>query len=204
MGLFGSKQKKAGDKLKLICKSGDAGSYKCIFLASYRKLPVEIEWGESSVLEDKMSASMKMSGLERYPCIEDGDFTVCGASAVLTYLNIKGQTPSIHPRKARVLAMQQYWTQVLRTKCESIMGDLASNVDQATAVLESLDNNLVDKNYIVGEFSLADIHWSAVCKVLEEEGHGDMLSKYGNISKWLTKMKTEIPGYDTKAEKVAA
>ncbi|MEJ2115794.1 MAG: glutathione binding-like protein [Gammaproteobacteria bacterium] len=203
MGLFSSK-KKTSSQTKLICNPEDIGSYKCIFIASYRKLPVEISWEKSSAEDDKLSASLHMVGLNRYPCVEDGDFTVCGTNAVMTYLNIKGTTPTIHPRKARVLAAQNYWIQVLLTKLEPLLTDTKSNSEQISNILESLDKSLDSNNYIVGEFSLADIHWSAVFRYLEDQDQGSIFSSYANITSWLSKMKTEIPAYDTKAEKIAA
>lgn len=203
MGLFSSK-KKVNQTTKLICNIKDAGSYKCIFLALYRKLPVEVSWESSSAADDKMSESLHMTGLNRFPCIEEGDFTVCGADAVLTYLNIKGTAPTIHPRKARVLAAQNYWIQVLIRKFEPLLSDTSSNAERISNILEILDKELIGNNYIVGEFSLADIHWSAVFKFLEEQDQCSLFSDFKNINSWLTKIKTVIPGYEVKTEKVAA
>ena len=200
MGLFSKSKAKVSETPKLKCMPGDVSSYKCLFLASYRKIPVEIKWEETSILDDKMSESLKMSNLNRYPCIEDGDFTVCGEHAVMTYLNIKGRTPTIHPRKARVLAMQQYWIQALKTKFTSQVNE----GDQGAVVLGALDKVLTDQKYIVGEFSLADIHWAAEFKVLEDSGKASIFNKYQNVTDWLARIKTEIPDFDVKSEKVAA
>ena len=200
MGLFSKSKPKVSESTKLKCMPADAASYKCLFLASYRKIPVEIEWGEPSILDDKMSESLKMSNLNRFPCIEDGDFTICGESAVLTYLNIKGHAPTIHPRKARVLAMQQYWIQVLKTK----FTPQVKEGGQGAASLDALDKALTNQKYIVGEFSLADIHWAAEFKVLEDSSKVSIFSKYKNVTDWLTRIKTEIPDFDVKSEKVAA
>jgi len=200
MGLFSKSKPKVSASPKLKCMLGDTASYKCLFLASYRKIPIEIEWDEPSVLDDKMSESLHMSNLNRFPCIEDGDFTVCGESAVMTYLNIKGREPTVHPRKARVLAMQQYWIQVLKTK---FMPQVDSG-DQGATALEALDKALIGQKYITGEFSLADIHWAAALKVLEDSSKTSIFSKYKNITDWLAKMKTEIPDFDVKNQKVAA
>ena len=196
MGLFSKSKPKVSESPKLICMPNDAASYKSIFLASYRKIPVEVEWGESSSLDDKMSESLNMSNLHRYPCIKDGDFTVCGESAVLTYLNIKGRTPSIHPRKARVLAMQQYWIQVLNSKC--------NDEENFNAVFAELNKALDNQKYIVGEFSLADIHWAAAFKSLEQSGNVVDMSKYQNINNWMMRMKNEIPNFELENEKAAA
>ena len=200
MGLFSKSKSKSSDSPKLKCISGDAASYKCLFLASYRKIPIEIEWGESSILDDKMSESLNMSSLSRFPCIEDDDFTICGENAVMTYLNIKGRAPSIHPRKARVLAMQQYWIQALKTK---FMPHGESGEHDA-AVIDALENALEGNKFIVGEFSLADIHWAAAFKVLEENGSEGMFSNHKNVTDWFASIKTTIPGYEIKKEQVAA
>ncbi len=196
MGLFSKSKPKLNETSKLICMPGDAAAFKCIFLASFRKLPVEVEWGEPSSLDDKMSVSLNMSNLNRYPCIQDGDFTVSGENAVMTYLNIKGRTPTIHPRKARVLAMQQYWIQILKTKC--------NQPENYAVVFSELEKALENKKYIVGEISLADIHWAAAIKALEQSGAVVDISKYKNINDWLSRMKKEISSYEAEDEKVAA
>jgi hypothetical protein len=204
MGLFSKKKKQVNQTTNLICNSKDVGSYKCIFLTSYRDLPVEVSWEESSVADDKMSESLHMTGLNRFPCVEEGDFTVCGTKAAMTYLNIKGTTPTIHPRKARVLAAQNYWIQVLTEKLEPLLDDVPNNSEQISNILEVLNKELEGKSHIVGEFSLADIHWSAVLKILEGQDQSSVFSSFENINSWLTKMKSEIPAYNTKAEKIAA
>jgi len=204
MGLFSSKKKKVNQVAKLICDTKDISSYKCIFLASYRKLPIEVSWQDSSVADDKLSESLHMAGCNQSPCIEENDLKVCGASAVLTFLNIKGTAPTIHPRKARVLAAQNYWIQVLLQKFEPLLSDVKSNSDSISKVLKVLDYELDSNNHIVGEFSLADIHWSAVVKFLEERGENYIFHDYENISNWLRNIKSEIPAYETKAEEQAA
>ncbi len=203
MGLFKSK-KKANETSNLVCQPGDSESYKCIFLASYRDLPVDIEWNVSSLDDEKLSESLHMDNLTQFPCLKDGDFIVTGMRGVLTYLNIKGRTPTIHPRKARVLAMQQYWIQVLTKKFEPLLNNISNRKKEIKKVLEVFDKNIKDKDYIVGEFSLADIHWSGVFKMLEESGQSEVFSSYENINNWLTRVKADIPGYESKVEKVAA
>ena len=196
MGLFSKSKPKESQKTKLACIPGDEASYKCLFLASYRKIPIEIEWGEPSTLDDKVSASLNLTNLNRFPCIEDGDFTICGETAVLTYLNIKGRTPTIHPRKARVLAMQQYWIQALKTKC--------NDTENIPTVLSELDKALSGNKYIVGELSLADFHWAAAFKALKESNSAPDISNFKNICDWYSRMQTEIPNFEVSKEKVAA
>ncbi len=196
MGLFSKSKPKKSTKPHLKCSSGQAASFKCIYLASIRQVSMDIEWCEPTALDDKMSESLNLSNISQYPCIEDGDFTICGESAVLTYLNVKGKAPTIHPRKARVLAMQQYWIQVLSTKFND-ENDIAPSLNQ-------LEKTLEDKKFIVGELSLADIHWAAAFKALEVNGNSLDMTKYKNINAWLSNMKKEIPNYEASDEEVAA
>lgn len=203
MGLFKSK-KKADEIPKLVCKPGESESYKCIFLASYRGLPVDIEWNVSTMDDDKLSESMHMGSLSQFPCLKDGDLVVTGLRGVMTYLNIKGQAHTIHPRKARVLAMQQYWIQVLMENFEPLLGEISSNKSEIKNVLGALNNILQDNKYIVGEFSLADIHWAGVCKMLEENGQNDVINDFESIKAWLEIMKNEISSYDADSKKFAA
>ena len=202
MGLFKSKSDD-NKPAKLTCRSNDIGSFKCVLLASYRDLPIDMNWINPTVLEDKVSDSLQFSSVNRFPAIEDGDFTICGESAVLTYLNIRGGAPSVHPRKARVLAMQQYWIQVLNTKLEPLLTDLDANKQGIDTVLKNFDSWLDGKNHIVGEFSLADIHWLAVCCFLERE-KTSFLTKYENIKHWMPNLKQEIPNYKSKMQAKAA
>jgi glutathione S-transferase len=204
MGFFSSKKKKVNQATKLICASGNSGSYKCLFLSSYRKLPIEVSWVDSSVADDKLSESLHMTGLNRFPCIEDGDFTVCGTNAVMTYLNIKGNAPSIHPRKARVLAAQNYWVQVLVENFEPLLNDISSNTDHIANILDVLNQELGENKHIVSEFSLADIHWAAIFKILDEQGQNSLYSNFENINTWLANIKNEIPAFEASADSEAA
>ena len=91
--------------------------------------------------------------------------------------------------------MQQYWIQVLATKCEG---------ENIPTVLNELEKTLEGSKHIVGELSLADFHWAATFKALEEVGNTPDLSNYKNISNWYAHMKNEIPSFDVSGEKVAA
>lgn len=204
MGLFKKSKPKVDEKPKLTCKLDDSGSYKCIFLASYRKVPINIEWAEPSEFDDKLSESLNFSNLMRFPHIKDGEFTICGENPVLTYLNIKGGTPTIHPRKARVLAMQEYWIQVLTRNFTPLLNNDSKNKEKISSILNYFDSNLSNKNYIVGELSLADIHWAAVFKLLEDEGREEIFNSFTNITNWLENLKIEIPGYEINKEEIVA
>ena len=154
--------------------------------------------------EEKLTESMHMENLSQFPCLKEGDLVVTGLRGVMTYLNIKGKAPTIHPRKARVLAMQQYWIQVLNEKFEPLLDDITNRKSDVEKVLGHLDSSLKEKDYIVDEFTLADIHWAAAFKSLIENGQSDVISGFENIKTWLERIKSEIPSFDAVAEKAAA
>lgn len=182
------------NKPKLKCRPGDPASYKCIYLASFRGFHIEIEWAKQSTLEDKMARAIISSNIEQLPRIEDNDFIVCGTKAVLTYLNTKGGAPSIHPRKARVLAMQQYWIEMLE-KFSTLVNDDKDpkHHEQLELIISTLDETLAENKYIVNEWSLADIHWLATFKIMQEQGQDSFLQKFNHIKAWFDRLNTEMP-----------
>lgn len=186
----------AKKKPTLRCRPGDPASYMCIYLASYRGFSVDIEWVKRSTLEDKMARAIISSNIEQLPYIEDKDnhFIVCGTKAVLTYLNTKGGAPSIHPRKARILAMQQYWIEML-AKFSTLVNDHSNpeHHKQSEIIINALDQALTENQYIVSEWSLADIHWLATFKSMQEQGQDSFLEKFEHIQNWLKRLQNEIP-----------
>ena len=197
MGLFDvfkSKPVALDNKPKLMCKPGDPASYKCIYLASYRGFPVNVEWVRPSSLHDHMARSIISSNIEQLPRIEDNGFVVCGSKAVLTYLNTKGGAPSLHPRKARVLAMQQYWIELLERFSNLIENEHEpAHQQQIDEIIKLLDDTLSTNKYIVKEWSLADIHWLATFKSMDNEEKINLLEKFKNISQWFQRLESEAP-----------
>lgn len=71
------------------------------------------------------------------------------------------------------------------------------DVDRAVAALnmafDALDRQLQNKRYkgdfIVGEFSLADLHWAPYAHICELNGKGDLISTRAAVSHWWDKVK---------------
>lgn len=143
-----------------------------------------------------MARALISSDIEQLPYLDDVDnkFIICGAKAVLTYLNTKGGAPSIHPRKARTLAMQQYWIEMLAKFC-SLSNDLDNphHHEQSEIIINALDQALTENKYIVSEWSLADIHWLATFKTMQEQGQDSFLQKFEHIQNWLKRLQNEMP-----------
>ena len=204
MGIFKKRSAKTQEMPTLICDHSKADTYKCIFLANYRNLPIQLELQDSSKNDEKIAHSLHVPSTNQFPIIKDDEITVSGTKAVLTYLNIKGQAPSIHPRKARILAAQQYWIQVLVKNFQPLIEELKFNDEKLELILTELNNTIDNKDYILEEFSLADIYWFAVLKTLEEKGQSQVFQKHKHIASWFAKLQDIAPNFDEVTQKVAA
>lgn len=204
MGIFKKRSANPQEVPTLICEYSNPETYKCIFLANYRNLPIKLKLQDTSKNDEKVAHSLHLPSANQFPIIKDEEFTVSGTNAVLTYLNIKGQAPSIHPRKARILAMQQYWIQVLVKIFQPLIEEFKFNDAKLEAILTELSNTIDSKDYILEEFSLADIYWFAVFKILEDKGQSQVIQKYQHIANWFAKLKDIAPNFDDLTQKVAA
>ena len=204
MGLFKKAVKTDEDGIVLACEYDHPDSYKCIFLATYRNLDFKVKWVDPSVFEDKTNLALELTNSDQYPIVYDGDFTISGGPAVLTFLNIKGGSPSIHPRKARMLAQQQYWLQILNQKVEPFIFDLSEYEDQIQSVMSLFDEQLENKDYVINEFSLADIYWYSIFKYLEMKGHERVYRDYKNIEIWRDHVKQKAPAFEEYSSQDAA
>lgn len=204
MGLFKKTKKNEAEGMVLVCEYDHPDSFKCIFLATYRNLAFRVNWVESSTFEDKTNQALQLPNSDQYPIVYEGDFKISGAAAVLTFLNIKGGSPSIHPRKARMLAQQQYWLQVLDQKVQPLIFDLSENKIELQEVLSLFNAQLENKDYVIDEFSLADVYWYSVLKYLEIKGHERIYQDFKNITDWCEHVKRKAPEFEQVSRQVAA
>lgn len=206
MGFFNFKKKKTNQNkqgMTLLCSENDLNSNKAIFLGLYRNLQFDVVWKQIDHVEDQFSNTLKNKQLENIPSVQDGDFSTTGVSSVLTYFNIKGGAPSLLPRKARLLAEQYYWIQLLNDELEPMLINNNCIDECVQTLLKSINENLSSRDYLVGEFSLADIHWYVACKELLKQGVFKQ-SDYSNIDKWMHAVAAKIPDSDLKYKLLAA
>ena len=110
----------------------------------------------------------------------------------------------LNPKKAQNFGHQNYWWQVSETigaPVESLLNAAAfgSTADaDAVALVETglnaFDAALTGKNLIVGDYSYADVHWTAVAHFLVLAGKQDMIESRPNIKAWYDKIK-QRPSY---------
>ncbi len=127
------------------------------------------------------------------PVLDDHGHVVYGMIAVLSYLDDKGFGPSLVPRNGGHRAVMYQWAGIATERVQPMMGD---NIDKTGLALffdgleQQLKNPPKKGDFICGDFSLADIHWSACCNLIEIGGAGDLISSRSVVNAWYENVKS--------------
>lgn len=127
------------------------------------------------------------------PVLQDIDFVVYGTYAVMSYLDDKGFGPSLVPRNGVQRAIMYQWAAIAVEKVQPMLGDDIDEDGLATlfdGLEEQVKNPPKKGDFICGDFTLADIHWSACCNLLEIRGAGGLISSRSQVSAWYDKVKS--------------
>lgn len=182
-----------GDKLgtKMILRGHpscpDTG--KCLQTAAEKGVDIDTE-----VISDINGSDFRaISPYGVGPVLQDIDFIVYGTTAVMSYLDDKGFGPSLVPRNGVSRAIMYQWA-IIATECVAAnLGD-SINKDALAPLFDGLDKQVLNPprkgDFICGDFSLADIHWSACCNLLEIGGAGDLITSRSGVAKWYDKVKS--------------
>ncbi|MAZ79135.1 MAG: hypothetical protein CMD72_00085 [Gammaproteobacteria bacterium] len=179
--MFFKKKNKEKEKIKLFCAAEEPSSYSAIFLSIYRLLDIDIEWIDPL---DSSEFGALIKACNSSISLIDDKFTICRTFPVITYLNIVGSKPKMIPRKARVLAKQNYYMSLIENK-------LWKNYDQIESekFLFLLNQRLQKYKFIAdNELTLADIYLFGFCMITKKD-----FSEYGNIKIWLNRMFDFVP-----------
>ncbi len=133
-----------------------------------------------------------VSPLGELPALRDIKYTVYGTLAVMSYLDDKGFGPSLVPRNGVHRAIMYQWITVAMAMAQGkiIDDDMESLVPILDAFEKQIANPPRKGGFICGDFSLADIHWSACINMLYIRGHGDMISAKTGINEWFERVKS--------------
>lgn len=181
---------------------GDANTCKCLLMAAEKKVKLDVEVLDVLGGACDQEAYRAISPFGKYPYLEEGDFSTTSVNAVLSFLDVRGQGGLLNPPKAQLFGQQNYWGQVSRKLCEPAVdtlvkasiynvegGDIDAAKAQVASVLDELDKFIDNKEYIVGEYSFADIHWTAVAHMLTLVGEQDMIASRSNLNAWFGRVK---------------
>ena len=168
-------------------KCPDTG--KCLQTAAEKGVDVDCE-----IITDLDSSDFRaVSPYGIGPVLHDIDYVVYGTAAVMSYLDDKGFGPSLVPRNGVSRAIMYQWA-IIATECVTPnLGD-SINKDALAPLFDGLEKQVLNPprrgDFICGDFTLADIHWSSLCNLIEVGGAGDLITSRSGVAKWYDKVKS--------------
>lgn len=196
--------------MQLLGFPGHPDTLKVMLTAAEKGIEVETAVVDMSTKQQDSADYLKISPLGILPALKEADYIVVGENGTSVFVEGRGLGRFLAPRNAAVLADQNYWMDIGRTEVqphvetlmqEIVIGPMAdaayvaddAAVEAARAGLaEPLDalNAKIASEYIVGEFSYVDIHFTAYLHLLSVIGEADMLNSRANVKSWFEKIKT--------------
>ena len=198
MGLFSRKKDTASQEMVLLGVKGQIATMKCLLTAGIKEISLKTTLVSADGEIDQVSSYQCINASDKSPTLTQGDFSVSGTRAILTYLDVRGKGQSLVPKKARTLGLQNYWIdicyQVLASATQAIISKQATEEDKSCLekVLSRLNAILAENDYIVGQLSFADPNVAAYIYVLRCSDHD--MSKYPNIASWISRLEANISG----------
>lgn len=178
--------------------AGCADTSKCLFTAAEKG--VDIDGRSVDINSDsEMAEILAISPFGTLPVLKDVEFYVYGIEAILSYLDDKGFGNSLVPRNGVTRAQMYQWIHVAQhvfapaVKALSDGNSSAPEQDTVKDILAKLENQLNTRgkrgDYIVGELSLADIHWAPYIHNCCLYGHEELIDALPGVKSWWSKMK---------------
>lgn len=147
--------------------------------------------------EVEMNEIKKHSPFGSVPVLKDVDFYIYGTEAIMSYLDDKGFGNSLVPRNGVARAINYQWAHIASTSFAPAVASLTGGDDSAMeavkAGLAALEAQLNAKtkrgDYVVGEFSLADIHWAPSVHALCLYNNESLIDSLPGVKAWWGHMK---------------
>ncbi|HEX7231663.1 MAG TPA: glutathione S-transferase family protein [Candidatus Binatia bacterium] len=191
-------------KLYNVAYSGN--SYKVRLLLSH--LAVQCEFIEIDILkgESRTAEFLKINPNGRTPVLDDNGFVLAESNAILAYLaHGTKYLPDDRKRSALIfqwmffeqyshepyIATSRFWIQHKPDSPEKA-ALLASKRDGGWAALKVMEGHLSKNDFVVGDYSIADIALFAYTHMSHEGGFP--LDKFPTIRAWIDRVKAQ-PGF---------
>ncbi|AKH20420.1 glutathione S-transferase family protein [Sedimenticola thiotaurini] len=203
--------KKTQYVMQLLGFPGDADTLKCLLVAAEKGIEVESGVLDITEAQQKSEAYRKLSPLGIIPALKEAHYTVTGDLGIVTFIEGRGLGNRLAPRNAARLAEQTYWIDIARSNVaphvellmqEQVLGPMANTAygtDRAAVEaarealrgpLDAIDAQLDGKTFVVGDYSYADIHWTAYIHLLTLLGEADLVEQRPNLNAWFERIKT--------------
>ena len=202
--------KKTQYVMQLLGFPGDPDTLKCLITAAEKGIEIECSVLDISRGAEQSNDYLSISPNGVVPALKEAHYQVAGDLAIISFIEGRGLGNRLPPRNAKVLAEQDYWVDIARTVVgpqvqpilhERVLKGMADEtalpdplaVDAARAslapALDAIDAKLATGHFIVGDYSFADIHWTAYLHLLVVVGDGDLVDDRGNLRDWYARIK---------------
>ncbi|WP_296811773.1 glutathione S-transferase family protein [Thiocapsa sp.] len=207
--------KKTQYVMQLLGHPADADTLKCLIIAAEKGLEVETRVLDIAADEQRSEDYLRISPSGMMPALKEAHYQVCGDLGIVSFVEGRGLGNRMPPRNAEVLARQEYWVDIARSDAGPLvqrivdavvvgaLGDAGAAVqdhavaDDAVAearsallpMLDALDTQLRGREYIIGPYSYADVHWTAYLHLLCIAGEGALIDARPDLSAWLARVR---------------
>lgn len=198
--------KKTQFVLQLAGHPGDIDTMKCLLVAAESGMEMEVSVIDLPGGVHKSAAYQALSPFSLTPVLKEASYTFSGAPAILSYIDARGLGKHLSPHRADLAALQNYWVdiavhdagphvQVLLDAAVKTGADgqadpvLAAALRALIAPLDLLDQQLKGREFIIGEYSFADLHWSALAHGLDISGHRALIDQRPHLRTWFERIR---------------
>lgn len=114
-------------------------------------------------LKNKPTELWEQNPYGKVPVLVDGDVVVYESAIIDEYLDERYPEPSLMPKNLGLRARARIWIDFCNTRLQAAGGDVAHGreVEKAKKKLEehlqTLEKQMAGRNYLIGDYSLADI-----------------------------------------------
>ena len=154
----------------------------------------------------------RLNPFAQVPVLEDGDLVIAESVAILEYLEERFPTPALLPGDPRNRAVtRQYmlwaydyiadpwkaWMAQWFTDMPATDPSVKQGRDLLAAHLDVLQDRLRDRDWLVGNYTLADICYAPVVTVLDRVRLGDLLNERSAVHAWVERLLARPAVRDT-------
>ena len=125
----------------------------------------------------------------KVPVLVDGGGVIYESAVINEYLDEKFPQPRLMPADLLQRAKVRIWIDFINTRVHPAASDIAHNrapekaMDRMRQHLQTLDNEIAGKDYLVGNYSLADITF--IPFYTRRERYGTVIDgAYPNLKRW--------------------
>lgn len=178
--------------------AGCAETSKCLFAAAEKGIDIDGRHIDMDSASD-MAQIQSGSPFGILPVLKDVDYYVYGIEAILSYIDDKGFGNSLKPRNSIATAEMYQWSNVARKVFAPEVKKISNGnsdtnaLENVKSILSRLNEQLKHKtqrgDYIVGDFTLADIHWAPYIHDCCLYGHEALIDALPAVKTWWSHMK---------------